>query len=173
MNICGPGLCGPVFCFSWVETQEWNYRVMCSLYDELAEGGFSWRLQGIKSPPSSVWVPASPPPQVTVRVFDESHPDGCEVISHCVCVFFLNYLFMYLFLAALGLRFCARAFFSCGKRGSLFIAVRGPFTVAASLVAGHRLQTRRFSSCGSRAQPHCVLICISLMTNDAGPFGHL
>ena len=46
------------------------------------------------------------------------------------------YLFIYLFLAVLGLRFCARAFSSCGKRGPLFIAVRGPLTIAASLVAG-------------------------------------
>ena len=52
----------------------------------------------------------------------------------------------------LGLRFCARAFSSCGKRGPLFIAMRGPLTIAASLVAEHRLQTRRLSSCGSRAQ---------------------
>ena len=52
----------------------------------------------------------------------------------------------------LRLRFCARAFSSCGKRGPLFIAVRGPLTIAASLVAEHRLQTRRLSSCGSRAQ---------------------
>ena len=55
-------------------------------------------------------------------------------------------------MAVLGLRFCARAFSSCGKWGSLFIAVRGPLTIAASLVAEHRLQTRRLSSCGSRAQ---------------------
>ena len=67
--------------------------------------------------------------------------------------FFLNgnYLFIYLFMAVLGLRFCARAFCSCGKRGPLFIAVRGPLTMAASLVAEHRLQTRRLSNCGSRA----------------------
>ena len=52
----------------------------------------------------------------------------------------------------LGLRFCARAFSSCGKRGPLSIAVRGPLTIAASLVAEHRLQTRRLSNCGSRAQ---------------------
>ena len=52
----------------------------------------------------------------------------------------------------LGLRFCARAFSSCGKRGPLLIAVRGPLTIAASLVAEHRLQTCRLSSCGSRAQ---------------------
>ena len=55
-------------------------------------------------------------------------------------------------MAVLGLRFCARAFSSCGKRGPLFIAVRGPLTIAASLFAEHRLQTRRLSSCGSRAQ---------------------
>ena len=55
-------------------------------------------------------------------------------------------------MAVLGLRFCARAFSSCGKRGPLFIAVRGPLTVAASLVAEHRLQTGRLSNCGSRAQ---------------------
>ena len=53
----------------------------------------------------------------------------------------------------LGLRFCARASCSCGKRGLLFIAVRGPLTIAASPVAEHRLQTRRLSSRGSRAQP--------------------
>ena len=58
-------------------------------------------------------------------------------------------------MAALGLRFCARAFSCCGKWGPLFIVVHGPFTIAASLVAGHRLQTRRLSSCGSRAQLLC------------------
>ena len=55
-------------------------------------------------------------------------------------------------MAVLGLRFCARAFSSCGKWGALFIVVRGPLTIAASLVAEHRLQMRRLSSCGSRAQ---------------------
>ena len=64
--------------------------------------------------------------------------------------FFFNY-FIYLFLAVLGLRFCARAFSSCSKRGPLFIAVRGPLTIVASLVTEHRLQMRRLSSCGSRA----------------------
>ena len=54
-------------------------------------------------------------------------------------------------MAVLGLCFCARAFSSCGERGPLFIAVRRPLTIAASLVAEHRLQTRRLSSCGSRA----------------------
>ena len=58
-------------------------------------------------------------------------------------------------MAVLGLRFCARASSSCGKRGPLFIAVRGPLTMAGSLVAEHRLQTRRLSNCGSRAQLLC------------------
>ena len=56
-------------------------------------------------------------------------------------------------MAVLGLRFCARAFSSCGKWGPLFIAVHGPLTIAASLIAEHRLQTRRLSNCGSWAQP--------------------
>ena len=55
-------------------------------------------------------------------------------------------------MTVLSLRFCARAFSSCSKWGPLFITVRGPLTIAASLVAEHRLQTRRLSNCGSRAQ---------------------
>ena len=55
-------------------------------------------------------------------------------------------------MAVLGLRFCARAFSSCGKRGPLFIVVRGPLIIAASLVEEHRLQTCKLSNCGSRAQ---------------------
>ena len=55
-------------------------------------------------------------------------------------------------MAVLGLRFCARAFSSCGERGPLFITVRGPLTIVASLVAEHKLQTRRLGNCGSWAQ---------------------
>ena len=62
------------------------------------------------------------------------------------------YVCMYVCMAVLGLRFCARAFSSCGERGPLFIAVHRPLTVAASPVAEHRLQTCRLSNCGSRAQ---------------------
>ena len=76
--------------------------------------------------------------------------------SHLICprpvFFFLIHSFIHLSLAVLGLRFYARAFSSCGEGGPLFIAVRGPLTVAASLVAEHRLQTGRLSSCGSRAK---------------------
>ena len=71
-----------------------------------------------------------------------------------IIFFFLNFGFIYLFIfmAVLGLRFCVRAFSGCGKWGPFFIAVRGPLIIAASLVAEHRLQTRRLSNCGSRAQ---------------------
>ena len=55
-------------------------------------------------------------------------------------------------MAVLGLRFSARVFSSCGNWGPLFIVVRGTLTIVASLVAEHRLQTLRLSSCGSRAQ---------------------
>ena len=41
-------------------------------------------------------------------------------------------------MAVLGLRFCARAFSSCGKRG--------PLTIAASPAAERRLQTRRLQT---------------------------
>ena len=54
-------------------------------------------------------------------------------------------------MVVLGLRFFARAFSSCGRWGPLFIVVRGPLTIAASLVAEHGLQTHRLSNCGSRA----------------------
>ena len=72
------------------------------------------------------------------------------------------YLFIYLFIfGCVGSSVRARALSSCGKRGPLFIAVRGPLfiavrgplTIAAPPAAGHRLQTRRLSSRGSRAQP--------------------
>ena len=58
-------------------------------------------------------------------------------------------------MAVLGLRFCVRAFSSCGKWGPLFIAVRGPLSIVASLVVEHRFQTRRLSNCGSRASSLC------------------
>ena len=68
--------------------------------------------------------------------------------------FFKFFLFIYLYIfGCAGSSVRARAFSSCGKWGPLFIAVRGPLTTAAPPAAGHRLQTHRLSSCGSRAQP--------------------
>ena len=59
------------------------------------------------------------------------------------------------FLAALGVHCCSLAFSSCGEWGLLFVVVRRLLLVVASLVAEHRLQTRRLSNCGSRAQLLC------------------
>ena len=52
------------------------------------------------------------------------------------------FFLIYLFLAALGLRCCTRAFSSSGERGLLFVAVRRLLIVVASLVAEHGLQVR-------------------------------
>ena len=73
-------------------------------------------------------------------------------ISFClfVCFVFLNdkyllyiylnlFIYYYLFLAALGLHCYAWAFSSCGKRGLLFVVVRGLLIVVASLVVEHGL----------------------------------
>ena len=49
------------------------------------------------------------------------------------------YLFTYLFLSALGLHCCARAFSSCSERGLLFLEVHGLLIAVASLVAEHGL----------------------------------
>ena len=83
-----------------------------------------------------------------------------KILSPFILLFFILffnffkkiYWLIYWLIAMLSLRFCARAFSSYGKRGPLFIAVHRPLTIVASLAAEHRLQTRRLSSCGSRAQ---------------------
>ena len=54
-------------------------------------------------------------------------------------------------MAVLGLRFCARAFSSCGKWGGATLHHSAQASIAASLVAEHRLLMSRLSSCGSRA----------------------
>ena len=100
---------------------------------------------------------------LTVAYFSLSYLKKNKILSHFFKLLFFLMLFlsayilfiyvcMYVCMAVLGLCFCARAFSSCGKRGPLFIAVRGPLTIVASLLVEHRLQTRRLSSCGSRAQ---------------------
>ena len=63
-------------------------------------------------------------------------------------ILLLNFIYFWLhwvFFAARGL--------SLVEWGLLFLAVRGLLIAVASLVAEHRLQTRRLSSCGPRAQP--------------------
>ena len=53
--------------------------------------------------------------------------------------FFKINLFIYLFVAELGLCCCARAFSSCGELELLFVAVCRFLVAVASLVAEHRL----------------------------------
>ena len=55
------------------------------------------------------------------------------------CFGFGFYKFIYLFLAASGLRCCAWALSSCGEQGLLFVVVRGLLIAVASLVAEHGL----------------------------------
>ena len=70
----------------------------------------------------------------SLDVFSELCLDGV------LFIYFLKfYLFLNLFLAALGLRCCTRAFSSCGEQGLLFVAMGGPLIVVASLVAEHGL----------------------------------
>ena len=63
------------------------------------------------------------------------------VISHFLLFSFFKIFiyFIYLFLAALGLHCCVRAFSSCGERGLLFVVVRGLLIAVASLVVEHGL----------------------------------
>ena len=56
-------------------------------------------------------------------------------VSHMI----LRFKFIYLFLAALGLHCCARAFSSCDEQGLLFVMVHGFPIAVASLVAEHGL----------------------------------
>ena len=55
----------------------------------------------------------------------------------CTYPFFKYYLFIYFWLCWVFVS--ARAFSSCGKRGLLFVAVRGLLIVVASLVVEYRL----------------------------------
>ena len=62
--------------------------------------------------------------------------------SFFVCLLLMNLFFIYLFLAVLGLRCCARVFSSCGERWLPFLAVRGLLIAVASLIVEHKLQAR-------------------------------
>ena len=78
--------------------------------------------------------------------FSTSSP---TLVIFCVCVYVFVFWFFYIFifiLAALGLRYCARAFSSCGEPGLLFIAVRRLLLLQST---GSRQVG--FSSCGMQA----------------------
>ena len=68
------------------------------------------------------------------------HGPGLELVSPALAGgFFFFLIFIYLFVAALGLRCCMWAFPSCGEQGLLFIAVLGLLIAVTSLVAEHGL----------------------------------
>ena len=57
-----------------------------------------------------------------------------------VCfLFFYKFIYLFLFLAVLGLLCCARAFSGCGEWGLLFVVVRRLLIVVASQVVEHGL----------------------------------
>ena len=71
----------------------------------------------------------------------------------CIPILVAMDFFLNLFLAVLGLSCCVRAFSSSGKRGLLFVAVRG-LLIAVASHCGVRAGSRRvgLSSCGMWAQ---------------------
>ena len=79
--------------------------------------------------------------------------------------FILFYLFFkfYLFLAALGLRCCARAFSSCSEWGLLFVAVHGLLIAVASLVAEHGPQSVQASVVAARGLSSCSAWALGLL----------
>ena len=84
--------------------------------------------------------------------------------------FFFFKVFIYLFIlfmAVLGLRFCARAFSSCGKRGPLFIAVRGPLSRPLSLQS---TGSRRAGSAIVAHGPSCSAACGILPDQGSNPY---
>ena len=70
-------------------------------------------------------------------------------------------------MAVLGLRFCARAFSSCGKRGPLFIAVRGPLTIGPLLLRS--TGSRRAGSVIVAHRPSCPAACGTFPDQGSNP----
>ena len=85
-----------------------------------------------------------------------------------ISFYFNKFIYLFLFLAVLGLCCCAQALFSCSKWRLLLAAACGLLIVVA-FVAEHRLQARglsscglwtpecRLNSCGAQAQPLCCM----------------
>ena len=66
--------------------------------------------------------------------------------------------FIYLFLAALGLHCCVRAFSSCSEQGLLFIVVRGLLL----------LRSAGFSCCGARALGAWASVVVACELSSCG-----
>ena len=91
--------------------------------------------------------------------FPQEGQYSVQHFPHILFYFIYKFILFYLFLAALGLRCCTRAFSSCGEQGLLFVAVRGLLIVVASLCCrawalGMRASVvvaRGLSSCGTQS----------------------
>ena len=70
-------------------------------------------------------------------------------------------------MAALGLRFCARAFSSCGKQGPLFIAVHRPLTIGPLLLRS--TGSRRAGSVIVAHRPSCPAACGTFPDQGSNP----
>ena len=70
-------------------------------------------------------------------------------------------------MAVLDLRFCARAFSSCGKSGPLFIAARGPLTTRPLLLRS--TGSRRAGSATVAHGPTCSTACGILPDQGSNP----
>ena len=81
------------------------------------------------------WFPTVSVSQLLGKPVDNS--DSEQKRKFRATLLFVYFLKFYLFLAALGLCCCARAFSSCGEWGLLFVAVRVLLIAAASLVEEH------------------------------------
>ena len=130
----------------WLKQQKSIFSQLCTLEVQnqgVGRFGFLWGL--------SPWLVDG----CLLTMSSHGHPLCMHIPDVPLCVhipssFFFSffkkftffYLFIYLFLAVLGLRFCARAFSSCGERGPLFIVVRGPLTVAASRCGAQALDAQ-------------------------------
>ena len=78
---------------------------------------------------------------VACGIFPDQGSNPCPLQWQVDFFSFINlFIFIYLFLAALGLRCCMRAFSSCSEQGLLFVVVHVLLIAVASLVVEHRLQ---------------------------------
>ena len=101
-------------------------------------------------PPQTFNIPC-PLPKPTHSVQGLPPPSQLRPLPESVfffnkCIYLLN-----LFMAALGLHCCTRAFSSCGKWGLLFFAVRGLLVAVLLLLRSTGSRHAGFSSCGARA----------------------
>ena len=83
------------------------------------------------------------------QVFDEAI---FAFIRYKTFFFFINLFFIYLFLSALGLRCCTRAFSSCGKWGYSLLWCSGFLLRWLLLLRSAGSRRAGFSSCGTWAQ---------------------